>query len=41
MAKNADSLIAFWDGESRGTAHMIDYAFQQGLKTEVVEYELC
>lgn len=23
MAEYADALIAFWDGESRGTAHMI------------------
>jgi hypothetical protein len=24
MAAYADGLIAFWDGESRGTKHMID-----------------
>lgn len=24
MADNADALIAIWDGESRGTKHMID-----------------
>ena len=38
MAKHADSLIAFWDGESRGTMHMIDYAHSRGLKVKVVEY---
>lgn len=26
MALYADGLIAFWDGESRGTKHMIDLA---------------
>lgn len=39
MAKHADSLIAFWDGKSRGTMHMIDYANEKGLKIKVVHYE--
>jgi predicted Rossmann fold nucleotide-binding protein DprA/Smf involved in DNA uptake len=39
MAKNADSLIAFWDGKSAGTMHMIDFAHELGLKVEVVHYE--
>lgn len=39
MAKSADHLIAFWDGESSGTMHMIDYADKMGLKVKVVEYE--
>ena len=26
MAKCSDALIAFWDGESRGTRHMISFA---------------
>jgi hypothetical protein len=38
MAKNADALIAFWDGESRGTQHMIDYAHERGLRVKVVMY---
>lgn len=38
MAKNADSLLAFWDRKSTGTLHMIDYASSQGLNVEVVEY---
>lgn len=25
MGDYADELVAFWDGESRGTKHMIDY----------------
>jgi len=40
MAKNADSLIAFWDGNSRGTMHMIDYAHEKGLKVKVVQYDV-
>jgi hypothetical protein len=39
MAKNADSLIAFWDGKSKGTMHMIDFAHSLGLRVEVVHYE--
>lgn len=38
MAKNADALIAFWDGKSKGTMHMIDYAHKMGLKIKVVQY---
>lgn len=39
MAKNATHLIAFWDGESRGTMHMIDYAHELGLTIKVVNYD--
>jgi hypothetical protein len=39
MAKHADALIAFWDGKSRGTQHMIDYADEMGLKIKVVMYD--
>ena len=38
MAKNATHLLAFWDGQSRGTMHMIDYATRLGLIVKVVEY---
>jgi hypothetical protein len=31
MAKYADSLIAFWDGESKGTRHMITMARKEKL----------
>lgn len=31
MADNADALIAFWDGESRGTKNMIETARKVGL----------
>jgi len=36
MAKEADMLIVFWDGQSRGTKHMIEIA-----KKKKVEVELC
>lgn len=39
MADYADALIAFWDGESKGTKHMIDLAESKGLKVAVVRYE--
>ncbi len=35
MASNADALIACWDGESKGTKHMIDIAKKAGLKVFV------
>lgn len=38
MAAVADALIAFWDGQSRGTKNMIDTARQKGLKTAVVRF---
>lgn len=39
MAKRADALVAFWNGESHGTRHMIEYARQKKLKVRVVRYE--
>ena len=38
MAQNADALLAFWDGESKGTKHMIDLANKHGLIVKVVRY---
>ena len=35
MARNADALVAFWDGHSFGTKHMIDAACQLGLQVRV------
>ena len=35
MARNADALLAPWDGESRGTEHMLYVAACCGLKTHV------
>ena len=31
-------LIAFWDGKSRGTKHMIDLAKRYGLEVHVVNF---
>ena len=39
MAGNADALIAFWDGESRGTKNMIDNARRKGLAVRVIQYQ--
>ena len=38
MAKYADALIAFWDGKSKGTKHMIDLAKKHELKVKIVNY---
>jgi hypothetical protein len=36
MAHNADGLIAVWDGQSRGTRHMIEVTKARGLQVFVV-----
>ena len=36
---NYGVLIAFWDGQSRGTKHMIDLAKKYGLEVHVVNYK--
>ena len=38
MAKNADALIAFWDGKSKGTKHMIDIATERNLPIRIIIY---
>lgn len=38
MARNADALVAFWDGESAGTADMIRQAKAARLLVRVVRY---
>lgn len=37
MAEYAEALIAIWDGESKGTAHMILQATKRGLKVYVLD----
>jgi len=39
MAMYADALLAYWDGESRGTKNMIELAKEQGLKIGVKIYQ--
>ena len=38
MAEYADALIAFWDGKSNGTKHMINLAKGLNLKVKVSYY---
>jgi len=33
-------LIAFWDGQSKGTKGMIDYANKLKIKTKIVNYNI-
>lgn len=37
MVRASNALIAFWDGKSRGTVHMINFAKRRGLEVSVVE----
>lgn len=38
MADSAHALLAFWDGKSKGTGHMIDIANSKGLIVKVISY---
>ena len=38
MAEYATHLVAFWDGRSKGTEHIINLARRKGLKVRVVKY---
>jgi len=37
MAKYSECLIAFWDGKSRGTKHMINTAKKHGLVIKIIK----
>ena len=37
-AQETGVLFAFWDGESKGTKHMIDLAYKYGLDVHVINY---
>lgn len=39
MADIADFVIVFWDGESRGSAHMIETAEKMKLRLEIFKYK--
>lgn len=39
MAKYADALVAFHDGESKGTQHMINLAKKENLLVRIVNYK--
>ena len=38
MGMFADGLLAFWDGQSHGTEHMINFMKRQGKPVHVVTY---
>ena len=38
MANYADTLIAFWDGESKGTKHMIYLAKKENVKIIIIYF---
>lgn len=38
MANIADGCICFWDGESKGTKHMIDIARKKMIPLTIVDY---
>ena len=38
MLQQADAVVAFWDGKSHGTAHMIEIASKSGKPIRVVNY---
>lgn len=38
MANYADALIAFWDGKSSGTKHMIEVARGKNIPTRIINY---
>lgn len=38
MADNADALIAFWDGHSKGIKNMIEQAQSRGLQIRIIKY---
>ncbi len=39
MANYADALIAFWDGKSKGTKHMIKVARKENLTIKIINFE--
>lgn len=38
MAEYSDALIAFWDGKSKGTEHMIKTAKEKDLLIRIIKY---
>lgn len=38
MAEYATHCVCFWDGESKGTKHMIDLANKMGLELRIIKY---
>lgn len=40
MLNRADAVIAFWDGASRGTEHMIKITKEDNKKLRIINYEV-
>jgi hypothetical protein len=38
MSNYGEALIAFWDGKSKGTSHMIQEAKRKNLKVRIINY---
>ncbi len=38
MIDVADQVVAFWDGNSPGTGHALEYAHQQGKKVYIITF---
>ena len=38
MADKAETVILFWDGNSKGTRHMLDIAQYSGMRTILVRF---
>jgi hypothetical protein len=36
LDEKPDLVLAFWDGQSKGTAHTIDQAIERGIAVEVI-----
>jgi hypothetical protein len=39
IIESADAVIAFWDGESKGTQHSINIAKEKNKPTAIIRYE--
>jgi hypothetical protein len=39
IVENADKIIAFWDGASKGTKSSIDIAKRLGVKIEIIQFQ--
>ena len=38
IVNNSEIIVAFWDGNSRGTRHSLDYAINRGIKSIIINY---
>lgn len=39
MGTFADGLLAFWDGQSKGTSHMIDYMLKLNKPVHIIHFK--